>query len=354
MLFLLTELKPIINASITESGAILLGEFFEIDSYAGRPVRVVTHMHSDHTLYLSKSKRHSTYILATQPTLDSLTVLGEKLPENKTIPLGYNKPLRIVDETITFVKSTHVIGSAQVVVETKEGFRLGYTSDFKFPGTKIMSDLDVLVIDATYGQEHMIRPFKQEIETLLADLVNEILSKNKPVRILGYYGKLQEVMEILRKNNVSAPFVMPKKVYELTNVACKHGMKINDFFEEDSKEGSEVKKDNWYVYFQHMNSKKGTLSQTADLILSGWFFESPIKKIIEKNKYEKWLVAFSDHGDFQDVFAYVSESKPKMLIVDGSRTDRVTADFFSNFVKKKLNLKSSVLPSQKIQLKEED
>lgn len=343
-----------VKAGISDSGAILLGDLFEVDSYASRPVRIVTHMHSDHVIHLNKSKRHAIYIISTQATADALNALGLNIPSEKVITLNYQRPMKIADETVTLVKAQHVLGTAQVLVETSDGLRVGYTSDFKFPGTKIMKDLDALVIDATYGQEFMVRPFKNEVPELLSDLVNELLSREKPVRILGYHGKLQEVMEILRKNGVNAPFVMPKKIFQLTKIAEKHGMKISSYFDEESEEAKEIVKNKWYVYFQHANSYRRSVPVYADLMLSGWFFDSPLKKLYENSRKEEWIVAFSDHGDFKETLEYVEESKPKVLIIDVSRTDMKTAVAFSNAVRKKLNIEVIASPVASQTYSEED
>ncbi|HEU97840.1 MAG TPA: hypothetical protein ENO36_03170 [Fervidicoccus fontis] len=343
---LLVQAETFSRATVNSNGAILLGRRFEIDSFAGRPIRVISHFHSDHTLQLSKSKRTANHIVATYPTLEALRVLGQSLPEEKLLPIEYGRSIAFEEEVLTLIKSTHVIGSAQVLVELPDGIRVGYTGDFKFPGTNIMRDLDVLIIDATYGDEFMVRPFKREIDLLFSDLVADLLSKGKPVIVKGYHGKLQEAMSILRSYGISAPFVMPEKVFRLTEVARKHGLKINDHFSEKSDEGREIIESGWFIYMSHANARNNVIPSTSEISLTGWFFASPIKKIYENGKNEKWIVALSDHADFEDTINYVEEAEPKTLIVDGYRTSREVAENFAKNVEKRLGIEAKVMPNQ--------
>lgn len=340
----MVQLHPFAKAEINSNGAILLGKRFEIDSFAGRMARVVSHFHSDHTLHLSKSKKSANLIVATHPTIDALIALGHSLPEEKLLPLEYGRSIAFEDEVLTLVKSSHVIGSAQVLVELQDGTRVGYTSDFKFPGTKVMSDLDALIIDATYGDEFMVRPFKKEIDLLFSDLVSDLLSKGKPVVVKGYHGKLQEAMHILRSYGVEAPFVMPERVFRLTKVAEKHGLRIKDYFAENSTEGREIIESGWFVYISHSNAKINSLSVASEITLTGWFFTAPIKRIYQNSKNEKWIVALSDHADFEDTINYVEEARPKTLIVDGYRSSREVADAFAKNVEKRLKIEAKVMP----------
>jgi putative mRNA 3-end processing factor len=331
-------------AKVTNSGAILLGNIFEVDSFAGKPVRVVSHFHSDHTILLSKSGKFASHILATPATIEALPLMGFSLPEDKLLPLEYGRSIKFGEDSLVLVKSSHVIGSAQVLVETVDGSRVGYTGDFKFPGTKIMSDLDVLIIDATYGEETMVRPFKNEVDILFSDLVSELLSKGKPVIVKGYHGKLQEAMHIMRRFGVEAPFILPEKVYELTKLTEKHGLKVGNYFREGSEEAVEAIKGGWFVYLNHANSRKKTPFVASEVVLTGWFFSSPLKKIYENGSGERWVVALSDHADFEDTLYYVEEARPKKILIDAFRTSREIAEAFAKSVLRRLGKEAVVMP----------
>ncbi|MCQ4343132.1 MAG: MBL fold metallo-hydrolase, partial [Sulfolobaceae archaeon] len=74
---------------VTDSGAILLGRNFEIDGYAKRPFRGVTHFHSDHIVDIGKSVRDGLFVIGTEITLEALEILGERIPKSKKLHLDY-------------------------------------------------------------------------------------------------------------------------------------------------------------------------------------------------------------------------------------------------------------------------
>ena len=74
------------------------------------------------------------------------------------------------------------------------------------------------------------------------------------------------------------------------------------------------------------------------IYLSGWLFGRPVKKINSR----EYIVAFSDHADFKQLLNYIDESKPKVVIIDGTRSS--CASIFAREVTRRLGLHSIVLP----------
>ncbi len=344
-----------LRVSVSDKGAIVAGKHVEIDGYASKRFRVVTHFHSDHLLGLRRSAERASMIIATPPTLDALDVLGYKVPVNKSVPLEYGRPLRLCDESLVLVRSKHIFGSAQVLVESGDGVRIGYTGDFKLPGTPVMKDLDILVIDATYGGKRMVRPFEDEVRDYLLDIVSSSLSRGVPVRILGYYGKMQEVMSLLRRMGVSAPFLMSSKLYKLTEVAVKHGVRISDYYSLEGEEAGEILRSGWYILFQHVNARRKILGRSVTIYLSGWLFSSPARRLRSGNYHEEWWVAFSDHSDFRGTLKYVVEARPRLLIVDSYRAGEAVAREFAEAAAREAGVKTIVLPGvRKGRIRRED
>ncbi len=329
--------------SIRGNGAILLGENIVVDGHLTRGlVRVVTHIHADHVAKLEESIKTFGFIAGTPLTLELIQAMGYKIPRDKILQLPYNITIDIDGDKLTLLPSNHIPGSAQVNVETSHGFRLGYTSDFKQPGTPVMSDLDVLVIDATYGREEWVRPWQNEVEHILVDIVKDGLMHG-PVHIYAYHGKLQEVMVILRRHGIDAPFIAPYKVYKLTQVMIKHGLPVSGLILEKTNEALEAVRYGWYVYFAPISqwslnraSEKGKMTR---ILLSGWELDDAYRKLNERD----WIVSFSDHADFRQLFEYVEESKPRLLIVDSSRAG-IVAEEFASKVRRKLGIPAIALP----------
>jgi len=71
------------KASVTERGAVLLGDSVACDAFdADRPLRVVTHAHADHLVGLRRSLRSCEKVLMTAATRDLVEVMNGSLVLN--------------------------------------------------------------------------------------------------------------------------------------------------------------------------------------------------------------------------------------------------------------------------------
>lgn len=316
-------LREVINID-RETKAISIGKSFAIDGFAKKPVRVVTHAHADHVIGINDSIVYSRNILATPLTNELMVELGyikkslTSLFNKRRIDLNYNQPRVFGEETVTLFPTTHIVGSAQVVVETSN-LRVGYTGDFKITRDAVfIEEPDVLIMEATYGHPTLRRRFKNDVEDLIVDLVVEGLNKLGSVSIYGYHGKLQEVMFLLRKAKIREPFIMDNKVYRVTRLIEKQIGGVGNYYELNSLASKEIVSSCKHVFFEHFVKAKFRRldGSTLNIVLSGHLFDGPLRKIDEYT----WLVSFSDHGDFDDLIYYVEKSRPRTVIVDGSRT----------------------------------
>ena len=307
-----------------------------IDGHVDGMPRVVTHIHSDHIVGISRTISLGQAIIGTPLTVEWLNALGFRVPLSTTYRLSYGQRLKLGGGVIELVKAEHIPGTAQVIYEDAEGLRTVYTSDFKKPGVSTpIIEADVLVIDAVYGDPRYVRDFDDYIDDVLADLVRQLLSQG-PVYIYGYYGKVQEVMQLLRSKGISAPFLLPHKQFLLTKVAERLGMYFGDYFHASSSEGREVMRGGWYVYLRHYGGRVN--GPGNHLVLSGWEFSRPFRMLGNR----RWLVAFSDHADFNGLISYVKESKARLVVVNRFRSSGAGA--FANYVRRKLGIDAVLLP----------
>ncbi|MCS7113813.1 MAG: MBL fold metallo-hydrolase [Nitrososphaerota archaeon] len=330
------------KASITAKGAVLLGKHVSCDAFeASMPLRVVTHAHADHMMGLKQSLAACKKVLMTCATKNLIDVMMGPLflMGGHVEPLEYGKAMRYADETITLLPANHILGAAQVLVEDAEGVRVAYTGDFRVENTPVL-DVDVLVIEATYGSPACRRPF-EDVEGLLVSIAQEGL-KNGSVYVFGYHGKLQEVMQILRGAGVTVPFIVPQKVFQVSKVCEKHGMRFGRLIRLEEKEAEELlEKNGSCVVFYHMGSRGKVGGGGLRIYLSGWEFNSPCRRIGE-NEY---VIAFSDHSDFDGLMEYVGLSKPKLVITDNFRVGY--AEALAKEIKKRFNIPALPLPKDK-------
>ena len=194
------------RAQVTKNGAVLLGDSVACDAFdETRPLRIVTHAHADHLGGLRKSLKTCEKVLMTKATRDLAQTLNEqlKLKDDPVETLEYGKPLLYGEEQITLIRADHILGAAQVLLEDAGGIRVAYTGDFRIDDTPVV-ECDVLVVEATYGSPSCRRNFDVDVRDLLVSMIEKRL-RGGTVYVFGYHGKLQEIMQLLRKQTFQFP-----------------------------------------------------------------------------------------------------------------------------------------------------
>ena len=338
MMVLVLSLK----ASVTHRGAIQLGKNIACDSFdETRPLRVVTHAHADHIMGLQQSLRNCEKVLMTTATKDLIDVLRSPLllMGGFVETVDYDKTLLYEKEKVTFLKADHILGANQVLVEDSEGERIAYTGDFRIDDTPVL-EADTLVIEATYGSPSCKRSFEADVKALLVSLVEERL-KQGAVYVFGYHGKLQEVMQILHTAGLKAPFIASEKVFHVSKVCEKHGMRIGRLMLSEEDEARELLESHSpCVAFCHMNTAGKMGLGDFRIYVSGWEFTAPSRQKADR----EYVVALSDHSDFDGLMEYVRRSKPKLVITDNFRVGH--AETFAKEVRKHLGIPAIALPKR--------
>lgn len=315
--------------------AVLLGENFTCDGHFDRPVRIVTHAHYDHLNGLKTSLKECEEVIMTPTTKKMLTSLyGDKfgrLGDANTLEVGESK--KFDGEKLTFHKASHIPGSVQVLVETGEDDRALYTGDFKLSGTPVINT-DLLIIEATYGRPSQIRVFQNRIEQIFKNFVEKKL-KEGPVNILGYHGKLQEALQILRKEGVENPAIMPEEIYGATKACEIKDSIMGEFYSEREIDEENLSRNHIGLY--HMNQDREFRDGGTNIRLSGWIFDSPIKR-----RKDGYTIGLSDHCDFSRLLEYVRESNPRYVITDG--TNNANGESLAREIRKKLGKPAVSMP----------
>jgi putative mRNA 3-end processing factor len=323
----------------------LLGNSVACDGYAeNRPLRVVTHAHADHTGGLRWSLRECEKVLMTKATRDLIEVLegplGSRLDDIET--LDYEQPMEFNGERLTFFRADHILGACQVQVESADGERVVWTGDFRIDHTPVLH-CDTLVVESTYGSPMCRRSFDVDVRQLLVQMVEDRL-KEGVVYVFGYHGKLQEIMQILHKADVHVPFVMPQKVYDVSKICQTHGMDLGCLTETSEKEAKLLLGENLpCVAFYHMNSRGSVGLSSPRICVSGWEFRSPCRRIGEK----EYVIALSDHSDFNGLLEYVRQSNPKRVVTDNHAGGHGAT--FAKEISRRLGIPAVAMPCKSYQ-----
>jgi len=195
----------------------------------------------------------------------------------------------------------------------------------------------VLVVEATYGSPSFRRKFDVDVRELFVSMVERRL-RGGTVYVFGYHGKLQEAMQLLRDADVSVPFVMPDRVHEIAQVCKHHGMRLGECSLSTDAEGHQLLDGNLpCVAFYHMNARGYVGLDNARICLSGWEFNTACKQISSR----EYLVALSDHSDFDGLLEYVKRSRAKQVITDNYRSQGAP---LAKEVRKRLGISAYPMP----------
>jgi putative mRNA 3-end processing factor len=290
---------------------------------------------------LQQSLRTCEKVLMTKATKDLIDVMKSPLflMGGYVEPLDYKKTIHYGEESITLFPADHILGACQVLVEDAEGARIVYTGDFRIDGTPVL-EADILVMEATYGSPSCRRPFDSEVKELLISLVREGL-KRGAVYVFGYHGKLQEVMQILHDAGLRVPFVVPERVFQISKICERHGMHIGRLLRLEEKEAKEMLKRNQpLVAFYHMGSRSRVGRGCFRVYVSGWEFDVPCREIGEK----EYVIALSDHSDFDGLMDYVRRSRPRFVVTDNFRIGY--AETLARHIQRELGIRAVPLPKR--------
>jgi putative mRNA 3-end processing factor len=329
------------KASVTIEGSILLGKHVVCDTFQkGRPLAVFTHIHSDHMIgFASALGVFGTGVLVSVPTRDLLVALEGRhlLRRTNFVALNWGSKYTCSEDNVTLYPTQHILGSSQVLVEDRDGNRLVYTGDFGSNTQPIESD--VLVLDVTYGILRRNYEMHDALEELIY-LVRRQLQKQEPVYLFTTRGRIQRLMRVLRKEGINAPFISTPEEVRLAQVYENYQGKIGNYFSDNSMEAWELlRKEDPYVAFYTLGSQVPLADKYLKIRITAYGALYPVYMTGKKS----YVVALSDHVDFEGTLEYIRGSKPKLVITDGSRSEE-NAILVAESLKKELKVEARALP----------
>jgi putative mRNA 3-end processing factor len=314
----------LVHVSINSRGAILIGSEYAADGPCPGRTLFVSHAHTDHIGGLRRMA-DGQIAICTPPTYDLAShVLGYRPKMIRTV--DYKATVTYGEEELTLYPATHILGSAQALVETKRG-SIAYTGDFKQPGTPVLGS-DALVIEATYGAP-LYRREVGDAEVALIETVERHLHEG-PVCIYAYTSKIQEAMSILR-GIIDADFLLDTQCDKVAKIYLKHGFRLPKY--DVLGVGADI--DRRAVVFKPMSKSRENFGGTK-IVLTGW---SP--SLISRMK-GGYTIRLSDHADYDQLLEYVEEAKPRLVYTDGWRSSY--AKVLAKGIENRLGIKTYPLP----------
>ncbi|HEX9997046.1 MAG TPA: MBL fold metallo-hydrolase [Abditibacterium sp.] len=284
---------------VLDKSGIHLPEFdLWLDPHHTRPVAFVSHAHADHM------KKHGR-VFATPATADMMRARGAT--KSHFHHLGWREEVKWNRAQVSFFPAGHVLGSAQMLVES-EGARLLYSGDFKMRDGLSCEPIevpraDILIMETTFGRPHYRFPKSCEVLEQIRNWCAQVLGRDAIPAIFCYsLGKGQEVLAGL--NGCDFPIFLHAKHGQISDVYARHGVEFPDFKIHEvgiDIDGvllcaSQCKRAKWW---QELTQKRRV--ETA--YVSGWALNSHPARFGADAAF-----ALSDHAGYDDLWKYVRQS----------------------------------------------
>jgi len=284
-----------------------------LDARRKKPFSFVSHAHADH------AARHER-ILATPATL-ALAAERRRLKrarmkrpprsEPEEMPLEYNTPLRLNGATVTLVPAGHILGSAQILVESG-GRRLLYSGDFCHEETEAAEDIhipkaDTLIMECTYGlPQHRFPPRAETVEKLFAFIEGALDSGAVPVLLCYALGKGQEVLRLVTRRGYRA--AVEAETYALAKTYEGFGVDFGRYRLLDGpvEPGEVVIAPNMKAASRFTRGK--TVRSAA---ITGW----AVGGFSRRARRAHTRLPLSDHADFRGLMKYAAAVEPEIIYI---------------------------------------
>ena len=322
---------------------VRLGENVTCDGFDPNcQIRIQTHAHYDHLKEFSSSKSNQRMIVMTRPTMDLLVVEGEiDLPSRNNVIIleADGKENDVLGTKIALYPFCHMIGSVMPLVRSSSGAEVyAYSSDFSWPLTITPPKVDVLVVDALYGNPANIRDYNdQDAIDGLIEIINDMVPHG-PVYIRGHRGRLQFVCALV-KERYPQPIILGPNAARSIHVFCKHqGIDIKTL-EMESAEATSLLRDggNCFVFLEERDKNPIIGSTPRRRIWLTRFSLAHEPAVIE---YDSGLVkvGLTDHADFEGTIKLIQCMDPKLVFANGARGGDNEA--LANYVRNELGLEA--------------
>ena len=194
-----------------------------IDPNVPRPRAIITHGHADH------ARSGHGAVLATPETIAIMKVRYGEDCAGTFQALEFGEVLRINSADVSLHPAGHILGSAQVLVET-EGQRAVVTGDYKRlpdrtaePYQSVACDL--MVTEATFGLPVFQHPDPRDE---IARLLKSVADQPERCHLVGSYalGKAQRVIALLRDAGWERPIYLHGAMIRLCALYEELGVKL--------------------------------------------------------------------------------------------------------------------------------
>ncbi len=193
--------RQAVALTLCRSGFVgnIYATFATRDLAAIMPLRIAGDLCEDDAAFVSKKRAKK----GQAPVEPLYSATDAEKAVRQFVTLGYDRPMTVAEGvTVTFRDAGHILGSAQIVLDVREGsrkFRYLFSGDIGRGGDAILRDpdpvenVDCLQMEATYGDR--LHSVKSDAHEQLRQLLTDTLKRGGKVIIPAFsVGRTQQIV----------------------------------------------------------------------------------------------------------------------------------------------------------------
>jgi putative mRNA 3-end processing factor len=327
---------------LKSDGALLLGEHVSCDGFSWkRPVRVQTHIHMDHMMDFDTSKANQTIVMSRETLALLKALFNADLPYRSNLHQLEPEARYAVDgELIELLPSHHMLGSVQVRVTCKDGYRVGYSSDFFWPLESAIQ-VDELVVDATYGDPTRTRRFDQQLaDDCLEQAAAHNLARGVATACVGHNGRLQHALHLL-SHMIRWPIICSPRAFRLMEVYRSNAYSIPEVLESTAPEAITILRERQPCFaFATLHERRHLpwVDRMRKITLSAYM--SSNDHPLTRYDNGDCCVALTDHADFNGTMEFIRATGARAVYTNPRSGNAVA---LADAVRQQLGVHSEVI-----------
>lgn len=331
---------------------------------------VITHAHLDHSglLPLLFMYEYDGPVYTTQPTRDLMSLLlldyievsareGKRIPYKSSfirdtirhiITLKYGDVTDIApDMKLTFHNAGHILGSSIAHFHAGKGlYNIAFTGDIKYertflfdPAFNDFSQLDVLVMESTYGSTNDLQPSRREAEKNLKDEIERTIKKGGKVIIPAFaVGRSQEVMIALEgmQLETEVPVYLDGMMWEAAAVHTAYPEYLNKNLKNSIFQGKNPFLSDIFVQVDDAEKRKEVIEEDGSSIIlstSGMLNGGPVIEYLKGLAGdEKNTLVFVGYQAEGTLGRRIQKGWKEMQFSDGGKTRNIKIEMDINTI----------------------
>jgi Cft2 family RNA processing exonuclease len=259
----------------------------------GEPI-ILSHAHADHAVRKGQ-------ILASPETS---RLLQARYGVDTHRIINYGTSVMLGELKITLYPSGHILGAAQILLQTTETSLL-YSGDIKLrPGYSCkpiqIPQAEHLIVEATFGSHLFQWPRTEKIEQQVFDFIEQSLNKGcTPVFLAYSLGKSQELLALLAKEGVEVS--VSKSIWDMCKVYEEFGVNLGNYelYRDEEKVPG-------VLVAPQQKARHLKIADPSFATVSGW----AVTRRFNRGAFQ---IPLSDHADFGELLRYVDKVRPKKV-----------------------------------------